>query len=83
MYLFLKVKPEEQLTDSLSTDLLYHQLWRKYIIDDCVRKVDKEHLIALLDALVNTMYDRQELSVHIRAFETSYGAELQYLFSNE
>ena len=83
LYLFLKVKPEDQLTDSLSTDLLYHQLWRKYIIDDSVRKVDKEHLIALLDALVNTMYDRQELSVHIRAFETSYGAELQYLFTNE
>lgn len=83
LYLFLKVKPEEQLTDPLSTDLLYHQLWRKYIIDDSVRKVDKERLIALLDSLVNTMYERQELSVHIRAFETSYGAEIQYLFTNE
>lgn len=83
LYLFLKVKPEEQLTDPLSTDLLYHQLWRKYIIDDSVRKVDKDHLLALLDALVNTMYERQELSVHIRAFETAYGAELQYLLTNE
>jgi hypothetical protein len=83
LYLFLKVKPEEHLTDPLSTDLLYHQLWRKYIIDDSVRKVDKDHLLALLDAIVNTMYERQELSVHIRAFETDYGAELQYLFTNE
>ena len=83
LYLFLKVKPEEQLTDPLSTDLLYHQLWRKYIIDDSVRKVDKSHLLDLLDALVNTMYARQELSMHIRAFETAYGAELQYLLTNE
>lgn len=83
LYLFLKVKPEEQLTDPLSADLLYHQLWRKYIIDDSVRKVDKDHLLALLDALVNTMYERQELSVHIRVFETAYGAELQYLLTNE
>lgn len=83
LYLFLIVKPEEQLSDPLSTDLLYHQLWRKYIIDDSVRKVDKNRLLALLDALVTTMYERQELSVHIRAFETEYGAELQYLFTHE
>lgn len=83
LYLFLKVKPEEQLTDPLSTDILYHQLWRKYILDDSVRKVDKDRLLALLDKLVTTMYERQELSVHIRNFETEYSAELQYLLTNE
>lgn len=83
LYLFLKVKPGEQLTDPLSTNLLYHQLWRKYILDDSVRKVDKNHLLALLDALVTTMYEGQELSVHIRLFETNFSAELQYLFSHE
>lgn len=82
LYLFLKVSPEEQLTDPLSTDLLYHQLWRKYVNDDSVRKVNKERLLSLLDALVTTMYQRQELSVHIREFETKYDAELRYLFSN-
>ena len=83
LYLFLKVKPEEQLTDPLSTDLLYHQLWRKYVLDDSVRRVDKDRLLALLDKLVTTMYERQELSVHIRIFETDYSAELQYLLTNE
>ena len=82
LYLFLKVKPYEQLTDLLSTDLLYHQLWRKYINDSSVRKVDKGKLLSLLDSLVNTMYQRQELSVHIREFETDYDAELKYLFTN-
>jgi len=82
LYLFLKVRPEEQLTDPLSTDLLYHQLWRKYVNDDSVRKVNKERLLSLLDALVITMYQRQELSVHIREFETKFDAELRYLFSN-
>lgn len=42
LYLFLKIKPEEQLTAPLSTDLLYHQLWRKYVLDDSVRKVNKD-----------------------------------------
>lgn len=83
LYLFLKVKPEEQLTDPLSTDLLYHQLWRKYVLDDSIRKVNKEQLLALFDKLVTTMYKRQELSVHIREFETGFGAELQYLFTSE
>lgn len=83
LYLFIKVKPEEQLTDPLSTDLLYHQLWRKYVLDDSVRKVNKERLLALLDKLVASMYERQELSVHIRGFETNFSAELQYLLTNE
>ena len=68
LFLFLKVKPEEQLTDPLSTDLLYHQLWRKYVLDDSVRKVGKERLLSLFDKLVATMYERQELSVHIFVF---------------
>ena len=83
LYLFLKVKPEEQLTDPLSTDSLYDQLWRKYVLDDSVRKVNKDRLLALLDKLVTTMYKRQELSVHIREFETDFSTELQYLFTNE
>ena len=83
LYLFLKVRPEEQLTAPLSTDLLYHQLWRKYILDDSVRKVEKHRLLALFDKLVITMYERQDLSVHIRGFETDFNAELQYLLTNE
>lgn len=82
LYLFLKVQPYEQLTDPLSTDLLYHQLWSKYVNDDSVRKADKDKLLSLLDSLVGTMYQRQELSVHIRGFETTYNAELNYLFTN-
>lgn len=82
LYLFLKVSPYEQLTDPLSTDLLYHQLWRKYVNDDSVRKVDKQKLLLLLDSLVTTMYQRQELSVHVREFETEYDSELRYLFTN-
>lgn len=82
LYLFLKIKPYEQLTNPLSTDLLYHQLWRAYINDSSIRKVEKKRLLSLLDSLVETMYHRQELSVHIRKFETDYDAELKYLFTN-
>ena len=83
LYLFLKIKSGEQLTYPLSTDVLYHQLWRKYILDDSMRTVDKERLLALMDVLVTTMYKRQELSVHLREFETDFSFELQYLFSHE
>lgn len=83
LFLFLKVKPNEQLTDPLSTDLLYHQLWRKYVTDDSVRKINKDKLLALFDVLVSDMYKRQELSLHVRAYETEYDAELKYLFTNE
>lgn len=83
LYLFLKIKPEEQLTDPLSTDLLYHQLWRKYVLDDSVRKVNKDRLLALLDKIVVSMYERQELSLHIGGFETNFSAESQYLLTNE
>ena len=55
----------------------------KYILDDSMRTVDKERLLALMDALVTTMYKRQELSVHLREFETDFSFELQYLFSHE
>lgn len=82
LYLFLKIRPYEQLTNPLSTDLLYHQLWRKYVNDDSIRKVEKERLLSLLDSLVGTMYHRQELSVHIRKYETDYDSELKYLFTN-
>ena len=82
LYLYLKVDyRQEQMTDPLSTDLLYHQLWSKYITDDSERKVDKDRLLALLDALVKTMYERQELSVHLREFETEYISELRYLLT--
>ena len=83
LYLFIKVKPEEQLTAPLSTDLLYHQLWKKYLLDDSVRKVNKYQLLTLLDKLVASMYERQELSVNIRGFETNFSTELQYLLTNE
>lgn len=83
LYLFLKLEAYELLTDPLSTDLLYHQLWKKYVLDKSVRTVDKQRLLALLDSLVKTMYERQELTVHIREYETAFSTELQYLLRND
>lgn len=83
LYLFLKVKSDaNQLTDPLSTDLLYHELWKQYITDDSVRPVEKNRLLSLLDKIVSSMYERQELSVHIREYETEFDREMQYLFTN-
>ena len=83
LYLFLKLESYELLTDPLSTDLLYHQLWKKFVLDDMVRTVDKQRLLAMLDSLVKTMYGRQELTVHVREYETAFSAELQYLLRND
>ena len=83
LYLFLKLESYELLTDPLSTDLLYHQLWKKYVLDDTVRTVDVQRLLAVLDSLVKTMYDRQELTVHVREYETAFSSELKYLLRND
>ena len=82
LYLFLKVRPEELLTDPLSTNLLYHQLWSKCINNANTYPVSKASLLSLLDTLVDTMYQRQELSIHMREFETQYEQELRYLLTN-
>ena len=83
LYLFLKVRPEERLTDPLSTNLLYHQLWSKCINNASTCPVSKDSLLSLLDTLVDTMYQRQELSIHMREFETQYEQELRYLLTND
>lgn len=83
LYLFLKVRPEERLTDPLSTNLLYQKLWSKYINNASTSPVSKASLLSLLDTLVDTMYQRQELSIHIREFETQYEQELRYLLTND
>jgi len=82
LYLFLKVRPEELLTDPLSTNLLFHQLWSKCINNASTCPVSKDSLLSLLDTLVDTMYQRQELSIHMREFETQYEQELRYLLTN-
>lgn len=82
LYLFLKVKSYEKLTDPLTTDLLYNQLWKKYVADDNERNVDQIRLLELLDSIVTAMYERQVLSVHIREYETEYDSELRYLVRN-
>lgn len=83
LYLFLKIKPYEQLRNIQSTDILYHELWRKYINEDCIGKVDKSRLLALIDTIVDKMYQRQELFVHLREVETNYIQELHYLLTND
>lgn len=82
LYLFLKVRTEERLTDPLSINLLYHQLWSKCINNANTYSVSKASLLSLLDTLVDTMYQRQELSIHIREFETQHEQELRYLLTN-
>lgn len=84
LYLFLKVRPFSQLRDPLTTDMLYNELWRKYVVNAEENDgVNKDRIVSLLDSMVTTMYDRQELYVHIRDYETKYSIELKYLFSCE
>lgn len=83
LYLFLKINSEERLTSPLSTNLLYDQLWSKCLNNATSSTVEKGRLVSLLDALADTMYQRQELSVHRRELETQYEQELRYLLTNE
>lgn len=79
LHLFLKVFKTAQLRYPLTEEDLYDQLWRLYIIDNVNEKINKESIIALLDVLVNRMYERQELSVRYVSMETDFDREIRYL----
>lgn len=79
LHLFLKVFKTAQLRYPLTEEDLYDQLWRLYIIDNVNENISKESVIALLDVLVNRMYERQELSVRYVSVETDFAREIRYL----
>lgn len=79
LVLYLKVIEYVKLKTSITQDLLYSELWNVYIVNIKTDKIDRNNLLDLLDILVSTMYERQELSVHVRAYETKYNCELAYL----
>lgn len=79
LHLFLKVFKTAQLRYPLTEEDLYDQLWKLYIIDNVNEKISKESVIALLDVLVNRMYERQELSVRYISVETDFAREIRYL----
>lgn len=79
LVLYLKVIKYVELRSPLTQVLLYDELWNVFIVNARGDAFRKEQLMSLLDALVGTMYKRQELSVHLRDFETNYNNELAYL----
>lgn len=83
LHLFLKVFKTAQLRFPLTEEDLYDQLWRKYIIDDIDKDIDRRRIIALLDVIVNHMYEKQELTIRRVAIETEYSKEMYYLLHSE
>lgn len=83
LYLYLKVMPYGKLRTPITEEILYDELWRICVIDIDAIKVNKNRVLQLLDNMVETMYKRQELSVHKREFETNFSEELHFLFSQE
>ena len=80
--LYLKVIGHVELRSPLTQELLYGELWNIYVVNVQADTFRKDALLALLDELAGSMYERQELSVHIRDFETRYNNELAYLLHN-
>lgn len=83
LYLYLKVIPHGIHRRPITEDVLYDELWRIYVRDIDGNKVNKEKVLQLLDKMVDTMYKRQELSIHRCEIETNYIVELSYLLSQE
>lgn len=79
LVLYLKVIKHVELRSPLTQELLYDELWKVFVVNANGDAFRKELLLSLLDALIDTMYKRQELSVHLRDFETNYNNELAYL----
>ena len=83
LFLYLKVVDHAELTDPVTEELLYGELWKYDILNVADSHVERPRLLECLDAIVNAMYNRQELSVHISEYETSYLGEINYLLSKE
>lgn len=83
LHLFLKVYKFANLSFPLTEEVLYDKLWEKYICDLPEEKIDRNKLIECLDAMVNRMYNQQELTVHIALFESKYVREINYLLGSE
>lgn len=83
LFLYLKVVDHAELTEPVTEELLYGELWKYDILNVADSHVERPRLLECLDAIVNAMYNRQELSVHISEYETSYLGEINYLLSKE
>lgn len=83
LHLFLKVFKTAQLRFPLTEEVLYDQLWRKYLIEETEEKIDRSRVIDLLDVIVNRMYEKQELTIRRMAVETEFSKELNYLLHSE
>lgn len=83
LHLFLKVFKTAQLRFPLTEEDLYDQLWRKYLIEETEEKIERSRVIRLLDVIVNSMYEKQELTIRRVAVETEFSKELNYLLHSE
>lgn len=81
--LFLRIKDKSTLRYPLTEEDLYDELWRVTVCDANDSKVNRLHLIAFLDTIVNQMYVQQELSVREQLFETEFNEEINYLLHSE
>ena len=80
LYLYLKVMPFGKLRNPITEEVLYDGLWEKFVIGIDANK--REKVLELLDTMVAVMYQRQELFVCKKEFESKYNDELNYLLSN-
>lgn len=81
--LFLKIEDKSRLRYPLTEEDLYDELWRVFINDVDVSKVNRDRLLMLLNAIANQMYNQQELSVRVKLYETEYLSEINYLLHSE
>ncbi len=82
LHLFLLVYSQEQIPTPSSERDLYDALWKKYLCNPAINAITRNNLLKCLDEIVNTMYQRQELSIHRHNIETEFEQELNYLLSN-
>jgi hypothetical protein len=83
LYLFLKVGKSEKFNDDITEQILYNELWDKYIKQIGTSTVDAKKLVNLLDILSKMMYERQSLTIGKELIDTNYAKEFGYLCSSD
>lgn len=86
LYLFLKLKPNDNLDTALSEHGLYNCLWNQVINNGPEinsDRVDHQRLLLLLDLITGRMYENQSLTLSSFGINSSFAYELEYLLHEE
>lgn len=86
LYLFLKLRPNDNPDTTLTEQGLYNRLWIQVINGEAEvnsDRIEHQRLLQLLDLITGRMYENQSLTINTINIDSFYTHELEYLLHEE